>query len=66
MVEAHLLLSNDPWMDGDDEDDAEDDGQHRGGHVVHDGPATNLKKFYFILFKSQFEVLFFAWHSHTF
>jgi hypothetical protein len=38
-------------MDGDDEDDAEDDGQHRGGHVVHDGPATNLKKSSFNLKK---------------
>ncbi len=51
MAEAHLLLSDDPRMDGDDEDDAEDDGQHRGGHVVHDGPATNLKKSSFNLKK---------------
>ena len=39
----YLLLTHHPRVDGDDQEDAEDDGQHRGGHVVHDGPATNLE-----------------------
>jgi len=43
-VAAHLLLADDAWMDGDDEDDAEDDGQHRGGHVVRDGTPAHLNE----------------------
>ena len=31
-------------MDGEDEDDAEDDGAHRGGHVVDDGSRADATR----------------------
>ena len=41
LFHIYLCLSGDTRVDGDNQEDAEDDGKHCGREIVADGPATN-------------------------